>query len=62
MHFFRAAVPVHHRRFWGGLAVVGGLHGFERAGFECHEASEITLECPKMVLKLEDVYESVGLG
>jgi hypothetical protein len=25
-------------------------------------ASEITLECPNMVLKLEDVYESVGLG
>jgi hypothetical protein len=25
-------------------------------------ANEITLECPKMVLKLEDVYESVGLG
>lgn len=28
---------------------------------EHYEASEITLECPKMVLKLEDVYESVGL-
>lgn len=28
---------------------------------ENHEAEEITLECPKMVLKLEDVYESVGL-
>ena len=36
--------------------------GFRRAGFECHEASEITLENLKMVLKLEDVYESVGLG
>jgi hypothetical protein len=36
--------------------------GFERAGFERHEASEITLECPSMVLKLEDVYESVGFG
>jgi hypothetical protein len=36
--------------------------GFKRAGFERHETDEITLECPNMVLKLEDVYESVGLG
>jgi hypothetical protein len=36
--------------------------GFERAGFEHHEAGEITLEIPNMVLKLEDVDESVGLG
>jgi hypothetical protein len=36
--------------------------GFERVGFERHEAGEITLECPNMVFKLEDVYESVGLG
>jgi Uma2 family endonuclease len=28
---------------------------------ENYEAGEITLECPNMVLKLEDVYESVGL-
>jgi hypothetical protein len=35
--------------------------GFGRAWFARHEANEITLECPNMVLKLEDVYESVGL-
>jgi hypothetical protein len=35
--------------------------GFGRAGFERHEVDQITLECPNMVLKLEDVYESVGL-
>jgi hypothetical protein len=35
--------------------------GFGRAGFERHEADEITLECPNMVLKLEDVDESAGL-
>jgi Uma2 family endonuclease len=28
---------------------------------EHYEADEITLECPNMVLKLEDIYESVGL-
>jgi Uma2 family endonuclease len=28
---------------------------------ENYEAGEITLECPNMVLKLEDVYESIGL-
>lgn len=36
--------------------------GFERAWFERRKADQITLEIPKMVLKLEDVYESVGLG
>ena len=35
--------------------------GFERAGFERHETNQITLEIPNLVLKLEDVYESVGL-
>jgi hypothetical protein len=35
--------------------------GFGRAGFERHEVDQITLENAKMVLKLEDVYESVGL-
>ena len=35
--------------------------GFRRAGFERHAVSEITPESPKMVLKLEDVYESIGL-
>jgi hypothetical protein len=35
--------------------------GFERAGFERHEINEIMLENLNMVLKLEDVYESVGL-
>ena len=36
--------------------------GFERAGFERHETNQITLEIPNLVLKLEDVHESVGLG
>jgi hypothetical protein len=35
--------------------------GFECAGFERHETNEITFEIPNMVLKLEDVDESVGL-
>ena len=34
--------------------------GWVSSSFE--DAREVVLECPKMVLKLEDVYESVGLG
>ena len=34
--------------------------GFECAWSKHNEISEITPESPNMVLKLEDVYESVG--
>jgi hypothetical protein len=36
--------------------------GFGRTGVERREAGEITLERPKTILKLEDLYEGVGLS
>ena len=50
VHQDKRRIEVHHRLEQGWVSS------------SLEDAAEVALECPNMVLELEDVYESVGLG